>query len=159
MAQVHCENEWINKNKLLKWRITMLKMLNGGKQSRWLFKAWSRSRTRPTTVEQFSFFCDAWRLLGIINIKYACIPSVANKHHKNMAAKATHVSHLVENILTYYTQMKTTQRNIWVVLSTCHERTQALELVWNRARGSRSKSNQLNTFRCGVGDVTNTFPI
>ena len=29
-----------------------------------------------------------------------------------MAAKATHVSHLVENILTYYTQKKTTKRNI-----------------------------------------------
>ena len=29
-----------------------------------------------------------------------------------MAAKATHVSHLVENILKYYTQKKTTQRNI-----------------------------------------------
>lgn len=29
-----------------------------------------------------------------------------------MAAKATHVSHLVENILTYYTQKKTTQCNM-----------------------------------------------
>ena len=29
-----------------------------------------------------------------------------------MAAKATHESHLVENILKYYTQKKTTQRNI-----------------------------------------------
>lgn len=144
MARMHRENEWIYKNKLLKWRITMLKMLNGRKQSRWLFKAWSRSRTRPTTVEQFSFFCDAWRLLGIIYIKYACIPSVANKRHKNMAAKATHESHLVENILKYHTQKKTTQRNIWVVLSTCHQRAQALQLVWNRARGPRSKSNQLN---------------